>query len=148
MSEKISAMPAASALTGAELVPIVQSGDNKRTTAQDIADLGGGGSAAYMVYTALLTQAGTDAPVATVLQNTLGGTLVWTRAGAGDYTGTLAGIFIVSKVWGVFNAPSYNGDAILSSGVQRLDNNSVQLYTGVELNTNGDIASIEIRVYP
>lgn len=39
MSEKISAMPAASALTGAELVPLVQSGDNKRTTAQAIANL-------------------------------------------------------------------------------------------------------------
>lgn len=43
MSEKISAMPAASALTGTELVPVVQSGDNKRTTAQAIANLGGGG---------------------------------------------------------------------------------------------------------
>lgn len=28
----------------------------------------------YKVYTALLTQTGTDAPVATVLENTLGGT--------------------------------------------------------------------------
>lgn len=39
MSKKISAMPAASALTGTELVPIVQSGDNKRTTVQAIANL-------------------------------------------------------------------------------------------------------------
>ena len=31
----------------------------------------------YKVYTALLTQTGTNAPVATVLENTLGGTPVW-----------------------------------------------------------------------
>lgn len=42
--EKISGMTAASALTGAELVELVQGGANKRTTTQDIADLGGGGS--------------------------------------------------------------------------------------------------------
>lgn len=41
---KISAETAASALTGAEIVPVVQGGANRRTTAQDIADLGGGGA--------------------------------------------------------------------------------------------------------
>ena len=45
-NEKISAMPTASALTGSELVEVVQGGDNKKTTTQDIADLGGGGSVA------------------------------------------------------------------------------------------------------
>ena len=35
---KISAMPAASALTGAELVPVIQGGVNVRTTVQDISD--------------------------------------------------------------------------------------------------------------
>ena len=61
---------------------------------------GGGGSASYSVYTALLTQTGTNAPVATVLENTLGGTVVWTRDSAGFYTGTLAGAFTVSKTIG------------------------------------------------
>lgn len=54
-------------------------------------------SPGYLVYTALLTQSGTDAPVATVLQNTLGGTVVWTRNGVGDYTGTLTGAFLAGK---------------------------------------------------
>ena len=41
----------------------------------------------YKVYTALLTQTGTDAPVATVLQNTLGFNIVWRyEAGGGVYT--------------------------------------------------------------
>lgn len=46
MSEKISGMAVASALTGAELMEVVQGGVNKQTTAQDIADLGGGGGGA------------------------------------------------------------------------------------------------------
>jgi hypothetical protein len=38
--KKISGLPAGSALNGTELVPIVQAGTTKRTTAQDIANLG------------------------------------------------------------------------------------------------------------
>lgn len=37
--EKISAMPAAAALTGAEIVPLLQGGANVKSTAQDIANL-------------------------------------------------------------------------------------------------------------
>lgn len=50
----------------------------------------------YKVYTALLTQTGTDAPVATVLENTIGD-IVWTRDGAGRYQGTLVGAFTRDK---------------------------------------------------
>lgn len=42
-NRKISELPASGALTGAELVELVQGGINKQTTTQDIADLGGGG---------------------------------------------------------------------------------------------------------
>lgn len=51
----------------------------------------------YKVYTALLTQSGTDAPVATVLENTLGGTVVWSYWSIGNYRGTLVGAFPASK---------------------------------------------------
>lgn len=44
---KISAETAAGTLTGAEIVPVVQSGNNRRTTTQDIADLGGGGAGLF-----------------------------------------------------------------------------------------------------
>jgi len=43
MSQKISEMTDASALTGTELVPVVQGGANRKTTAAAIAALGGGG---------------------------------------------------------------------------------------------------------
>ena len=42
-AKKISGLPAAGALTGAELIETVQGGVNVQTTTQDIADLGGGG---------------------------------------------------------------------------------------------------------
>jgi hypothetical protein len=42
-NKKISAFPAAGALGGTEIVPVVTGGVNKRTTTQAIANLGGGG---------------------------------------------------------------------------------------------------------
>ncbi len=59
----------------------------------------------YKVYTALLTQSGTDAPVATVLENTLGD-IVWTRTGVGQYSGTLIGGFTTDKTF----IPPYSSD--------------------------------------
>ena len=44
------------------------------------------GGASYLVYTALLTQSGTSAPVATVLENTLGATPTFSYVGVGSYT--------------------------------------------------------------
>jgi hypothetical protein len=48
------------------------------------------------VYRALLTQSGTDAPVATVLDNTLG-EVDWTREGDGTYRITGVGMFPTNK---------------------------------------------------
>lgn len=54
-----------------------------------------GGAASYAVYTALLTQTGTDAPVATVLENTLGFIPLWERFDVriGEVAGTYPGIY-------------------------------------------------------
>lgn len=46
-----------------------------------------------LVYRGLLTQTGTSAPTVKVLENNLGGTLVWTYSGVGDYLVTLSGAF-------------------------------------------------------
>ena len=51
----------------------------------------------YKVYTALLTQIGTSAPTATVLENTLGGTLVWSYSTTGVYGVTLSNAFTANK---------------------------------------------------
>lgn len=62
----------------------------------------------YTSYTALLTQAGTAAPVATVLSNNLTATLTWARTGTGIYTLTAsATTFTANKTIVFFN----NGNA-------------------------------------
>lgn len=48
MTTKISELPVADALTGTELVPIVQTGTTKNVTVQDIANLASGGGAAVL----------------------------------------------------------------------------------------------------
>jgi hypothetical protein len=60
---------------------------------------GGVGGSSPKVYRALLTQTGTDAPVATVLENTLGGVPVWTREDVGRYVLTLNGCFTENKTF-------------------------------------------------
>ena len=48
-------------------------------------------------YVALLAQSDEDPPVATVLENTLGGAIVWTRQGYACYRATLTGAFPAGK---------------------------------------------------
>jgi hypothetical protein len=55
-NKKISELTAAGALTGAELIEAVQGGVNVKTTAQDIADLGGGGGTWGSITGTLSTQ--------------------------------------------------------------------------------------------
>lgn len=51
------------------------------------AAIGGGGSS-YLVYLTRINQSGTNAPTATVYDNSLGVTPSWARSGAGTYEGT------------------------------------------------------------
>jgi len=53
----------------------------------NVIEVGGGGgyTPSYKVYTALLTQAGTDAPVATILENTLESEITFHYEAAGYY---------------------------------------------------------------
>ena len=98
----------------------------------------------YKVYTALLTQSGTDAPVAIVLENTIGN-IVWTYGTTGEYFGTLTNAFISDKTY---------FSALPSQATQlkfvRSSVDVVNLGTIVSsLKTNGLLNNtpIEIRVY-
>lgn len=73
------------------------SANDVRTCLNDIIDSANYGGS--KVYKALLNQTGTNAPVATVLVNTLSGTPVWSRSGIGQYRLTLAGEFLQYKVF-------------------------------------------------
>jgi hypothetical protein len=120
------------------------------TVSTELATLGqvnAASSRPYKVYTALLTQSGTNAPTATVLENTLGGTIVWSRTSTGVYLGTLSGAFLLNKVT-VFNT---NGTFQQSFQGGRSSDNAVGVNTTTFSGAltdgllNGN--SIEIRVY-
>jgi hypothetical protein len=62
-----------------------------------VSELAGGST--YKVYTALLTQNDTEAPAATVLENTLDNTVTLSRNSAGNYSITCADFTDVNKVY-------------------------------------------------
>ena len=102
----------------------------------------------YKVYTALLTQTGTNAPVATVLENTLGGDIVWSRNSEGDYSLTLTGAFILDKTYYTIhnNSNPLQYDLYFTSG----DINTMTIYStfyGVAADEAFYFTPIEIRVY-
>ena len=99
----------------------------------------------YKKYVALLTQSGTDAPTAIVLENTIGD-IVWTYSSLGEYLGILTNAFTEDKTF-LF---AY----ILPTSVIKIERNNVnQINVGTTDNlgakTNGLLnnTSIEIRVY-
>lgn len=117
---------------------------SKVATTYDLMSAAGGAS--YLVYTALLSQTGTSAPTATVLENTLGGTVVWTYNAEGSYIGTLTGAFTADKT-AIFTGGfdgfyfSYRGSA---NTVTILTYDETLTLANDYLNKN----PIEIRVYP
>lgn len=123
----------------------------------------GSSTASYKVYSALITQSLTNAPTATVFENTLGGTIVWTRNGLGDYSGTLTGAFPAAKTFLLgFNqtTPASNvvhvGSAVeIGAGalhyyyLQRISDDVIGLLStnGVDAEDLNNNVFIEIRVY-
>lgn len=127
---------------------------------------GGGGSASYLVYTALLSQSGTDAPVATVLENTIGA-VTTDRSSAGSYSMLSDNLFTANKTI-IPPFGDFGGDGgvylPLQDGADVLGYYTVY-FTGIDEITiqvhalNGDLTDlstligvskifIEIRVYP
>ena len=101
----------------------------------------------YKVYTALLSQSGTNAPVATILENTLGGTVVLSYSGVGSYVATLTGVFILNKTWCSITSTA-SANVTLTSG--RSSNNTVNInsfISGTSSDTIMSPACLEIRVY-
>ena len=72
---------------------------------------GGGGSRPYKVYTALLTQSGTDAPVATILENTIPGfSITPSRSFTGLYQLNCTPSLDINKVYfDVINTQIFSG---------------------------------------
>lgn len=115
------------------------------------------GISPYRVYTALLTQSGTAAPVATVLENTLGGTVVWSRNDVGTYVATLSGAFTANKTFFLTSGATLTDDTneIIFLSAYWVNSNSIHLYVHDFLGDtiDGKLVGegsplLEIRVYP
>lgn len=114
-----------------------------------------GGGSSYSVYTARVSQSGTDAPVATILENTLGETPTWTYEATGIYhINVTSSLFNTSKI-AVFigaNDPSEDdfsdnvviNSKILSDTVIRF----IALYALGDPRDGVFNLALEIRVYP
>ena len=113
-------------------------------TVASVASLANSINLGYTVYTALLTQAGTAVPVATLLQNTTGGTIAWTRTGAGTYTGTITGsLFTLNKTMVFIN----NGSTLSNLNISWASPTTSTITIGASADSVLTAASLEIRIY-
>ncbi len=105
----------------------------------------------YKKYIALLSQSGTSAPTAIILENTLG-TIIWGRTSAGIYTATLTNAFSANKTT-IFHGTSADATYVAMNRT----NASVITITVIDsdgstpvdsLIVGGGNVLIEIRVYP
>lgn len=102
----------------------------------------------YKVYTALLTQTGTNAPVAIILQNDFEDDFIFSYVSSGFYTINSNGLFLNNKTIAYFigNFPTYmayNESILINIDVN--NQNQIAIYVG-----NDDFLlqiPIEIRVY-
>ena len=105
------------------------------------------------VYVALLSQTGTNAPVATVLKNTLGGVPVWSYVSAGVYRASLAGAFAGSVIKLISLDPSgaYGAGDKPTAFINLESVNAVGIGTYVDGVPADEVlytASLKIEVYP
>jgi hypothetical protein len=129
---------------------------------QDIVDTVSAEIPAYKVYTAILNQSGTSVPVATVLENTLGGTVVWSYSGTGSYQATLTGAFTSKTFLYISSEADYNnGPQLYAQEIRTLTRitDDIVALKNIGLNFTAGVyssgavdnftnVSIEIRVYP
>ncbi len=102
--------------------------------------------APYKVYVALLNQTGTDAPVATVLENTLDGVPVWGYVNVANYNATLNGAFPSGKTFVIFQTGS--NDLLYRFDCDRSNDNIITILNSEGSDSELINRAIEIRVYP
>lgn len=111
----------------------------------------------YKVYSALITQDGTNAPVATVLENTLGGVISFGYDGIGSYPVSCSPALLTSGKTTIIIGDSYN-DVVVSTALFNVAGSSLStsgftIYS-YEMDGTPDLSNnsflktlIEIRVY-
>jgi len=111
-----------------------------------------GGNSTYKVYSALLDQTGVADPTVTVLENTLGAAITWTRDSEGIYYGELsAGIFDPAKTFINIQCAYYASPYTGYGAVWQDDNMFIVLgfydNVGAFNDIGGTGVPVEIRVY-
>lgn len=116
------------------------------------------GSSGPLVYKALITQTGTNAPTAIVLENTLGQTPTYAYDGVGNYYLELGTPVDVNKTFVTFTQTQPNDRNDMSSLIEVFDNTTTtQIYFASYRNTAGTFSfqdaiitatPICIEVYP
>ena len=142
-------------LTGIPTAPTAPVGTNTTQiatmeavqTAVDLA-LANSSTGPYKVYTALLSQTGTSAPTAIVLENTFGGAIVWSYVAIGQYNATLNGAFTNNKT---AIRPFETSSTVGSGRSTHLSDSIIRFSTvgasGVNVDSILTSKLIEIRVY-
>lgn len=123
------------------------SDETKNFSIGSIVNLVENGGRPYKSYTALLTQTGTNAPVATVLENTLEATITWSYVGVGQYYATASSaVFTANKTAGILSNSSSTGiNAFVNISTTIF--NTVTTLSGVASNNELFKNMVEIRVY-
>jgi hypothetical protein len=106
-------------------------------------------SLGYTVYTAALLQTGTSAPVATVLQNTTGGTFTWLYADVGKSQIAVSGITLPANKVAIFMSSS-TGNLGLGGKITTTTQIDVEQFSsggGGYADGMSAGTSIEIRIY-
>lgn len=110
-----------------------------------------GGSALYKRYIANLSQTDAEAPVATILENSLGNIPVWTRTNIGEYNLALTNAFTENKT--VVFISNSSAASVTPSWCfwQRTDGSNLYFLSMDASDNNADNilkgGSVEIRVY-
>lgn len=109
-------------------------------------------SPSYLSYVAIISQVGTNDPTVTILQNTLGDTITWSRTGVGSYKGTKGTPFTHQNIYVMIGQP-YGAGIGASARVSNFSGqNHVSVITFSHATGSADDVlfsqTIEIRVYP
>lgn len=108
------------------------------------------GTPSYKSYVGLVTQTGTNAPTATILQNTIG-TVTYTYSGVGIYHATSSGLFTENKTFFIMSSSNYGSDGIIFT-IDWVSSSDITINcfdTAAHTSLNDALlkSPIEIRVY-
>lgn len=109
--------------------------------------IGQSGSGSYKKYVALMNQSGGNAPVAILLENTIGGSPSWIRNAQGDYSIIISDAFPDANKVVVIPGASGTPNSAVSFLIAVLDSSTIEFFSSDGNDGKMVNLPIEIRVY-